>query len=57
MFDPTELDKVCVQDTHLEEIKKFVRDGKKKNASNNNNSEKNEGKWKDKKKTTSMDQK
>lgn len=37
MFDPNDLDKVYVQATHLEEKGKFVKDGKNKNASNNNN--------------------
>jgi len=54
MFDPTDLDKVCVQATHLEERGKFLKESKKKNASNSN-SEKNKGK--EKKKTTSTAQK
>lgn len=54
MFDPSDLDKVCVQATHLEERGKFMKESKKKNASNNN-SKKNKGK--EKKKTTSMAQK
>jgi len=56
MFNPTELDNVYVQTTHLEERGKFVRDRKKKNASKSN-SEKDKGKGKEKGKTTSMVQK
>jgi len=50
MFDPTDLDKFCVQATHLEERGKFLKESKKKNASNSN-SKKNKGK--EKKKATS----
>ena len=46
MFDPTELDKVSVQDTHLEERGKFGRYENKKHASNNNSYENNKEKGK-----------
>lgn len=52
VFNPTKLDNFYVQDTYLEERGEFVRDGNKKNASNNN-SKKNKGKEKEKEKTTS----
>lgn len=56
MFNPTELDNVCVQTIHLEERGKFAREGNKKNASNNN-SKKNKGKGKNKGENTSTIQK
>jgi len=49
IFDPIDLDKVCIQATHLKERGKFIKEEKKKNASNPNNY----GKHKGKEKTTS----
>jgi len=53
MFNLTNLDKICVQATHLEERGKFIKEEKNKNVSNPNNSKRNKGK----ERTTSTTQK